>query len=93
MVQPGCDVEIYEMNRRDFLTAALAAPLMGKTERSRNFGWLPYAESVLQEPRFRTHKHLTNFGQSKVACLWKAYENVTGTFGSQPKNIDRIFSQ
>ena len=64
------------MKRRDFLTTALAAPLLIRAP-AFNDGWIPEDPNSKGRPRFCTHNHLTNFGQSKVACLWKPYEQVT----------------
>ncbi len=74
------------MNRRDFLTIALATPLLPPSRmdeffppksNSFNDGWIPEDLDSKSHPRFCTHSHLTNFGQSKVACLWKPYEQIT----------------
>ncbi|KKM77468.1 hypothetical protein LCGC14_1369730 [marine sediment metagenome] len=64
------------MNRREFLAIAAAAPL---TYNSRYFydGWLPSGNIYVQRTFGQAAKHLTNFGQNKLACLWKTFEHVT----------------
>ncbi|MEE9548680.1 MAG: hypothetical protein V3V68_04930 [Nitrosomonadaceae bacterium] len=65
------------MKRRDFLTTALAAPLLIRAPgQSFNDGWIPES-SGSSPPRFKEWRRLVNFGQNKVACLWKPYEQVT----------------
>ncbi len=64
------------MKRRDFLATALAAPLILSYKPVFNDGWIPESDSK-DHPRFKDWKQLDNFGQSKIACLWKPYEQVT----------------
>lgn len=64
------------MKRRDFLATALAAPLLSFPNQSFNDGWIPESDGS-SRPRFKEWKRLIDFGQNRVACLWKPYEQVT----------------
>lgn len=63
------------MKRREFLVTALAMPLI-QINPSFNDGWIPESDG-LSHPRFKEWKRLIDFGQNKVACLWKPYEQLT----------------
>lgn len=68
------------MNRRKFIATLL--PLMYPSiliPKDDYFydGWLPGNEAQIQRTFGQAAGHLTNFGQNKVACLWKTFERIT----------------
>jgi hypothetical protein len=69
------------MNRRDFLTLAGFAALFPSglifPKKKQLFGWKPGHRSRLP-PFGKRAKHLKYFGEGKVACLWKPYNEIVG---------------
>ncbi len=69
------------MNRREFVASLL--PLMypnvifPSTSDYFYDGWLPGNDAYVRKTFGQAANHLTNFGQNKVACLWKPFEVVT----------------
>jgi hypothetical protein len=68
------------MDRRSFFKSAstfLVSVWIPKSVfafNSKNFGWLPNSQNLYKS--LYDSGNLENFGQNKVACLWKAYEEV-----------------
>ena len=66
------------MKRRAFLktaTAWFAAPFPILSSRTyQEFGWIVNYKNIYKS--FYDVSELKNFGQNKVACLWKAYSAV-----------------
>ncbi len=66
------------MQRRDFLKMSASMPFLGlATQEQSSFGWLPGHYSK-RSPFRDVATHLSRFGEGKVACLWKPWEQVTG---------------